>query len=691
MKKITTIRLGHYVLTIDEDAATEIANYLDAIKRRYATEESATEIIGDIEERIGELLQQKQNQQKRTYNTIEDVKEVISQMGPINSESTTEGQESKFSGPKRLYRDPENSIVAGVCGGVAAYFDIDPIIPRIGWVISVFLLGFGIPMYIILWIVIPEAKTTSEKLMMRGQKPTLQNIEDNLKTEFNNLSAKFNNPSTQNRIAGFLNSLFIPLGKIMQSITKIIFSIAMATLIFILITVLFSVTTNTIYLQSYHMILNGQAGLNTMLSAAGDPFWIKILFVVFLFLVISFFGLIAFSNSRNRDRIKLPRRYIGSAIIVAVLILFVLAFDGIRNVNHRTENAVYNENIQVTGDTLLLDVQNLNTEEYGLYTLNEFLEIVPSETGEWRIEQKNVNYGKNGFSGTKRAENTPRMYEIAPGHITLKQGEKVTDIKNQGIRWVKYVLHVPKGKSIKTGSQFHFIENNLTPLNGPNHTFTMDSSGYMAPLVSANNRVNLEKSTEIISIAGYIDVQIIQSTSNFVELVSGPILGNRHWIQANGNQLEIKEDRNWSGTVDKPSYIKIYVNSLERVEVSNLSKVHMSKWQGTRMDIALSGACTFDGKLKLNTLKTSVEGASKCTLEGEVSQIEIEATGASVFDGSELQSEIAQVSGDGASLIQTWTTKRIEGDLDGASKLKLKGNPIQSEMDVDGASSIEKL
>ena len=82
----------------------------------------------------------------------------------------------------------------------------------------------------------------------------------------------------------------------------------------------------------------------------------------------------------------------------------------------------------------------------------------------------------------------------------------------------------------------------------------------------------------------------------------------------------------------------------------------------------------------------------KCFVIGQLTQpLEIEATGASVFDGGKLQSEIAQVSGDGASLIQTWTTKRIEGDLDGASKLKLKGNPIQSEMEVDGASSIEKL
>jgi len=82
-------------------------------------------------------------------------------------------------------------VVAGVCSGIAAYFHADPIWFRIGFIIALFS-GFGFFLYLILWIAIPEARTTAERLEMRGEKVNISNIEKSISDEVGNLKEKLN-------------------------------------------------------------------------------------------------------------------------------------------------------------------------------------------------------------------------------------------------------------------------------------------------------------------------------------------------------------------------------------------------------------------------------------------------------------------------------------------------------------------
>ena len=77
-----------------------------------------------------------------------------------------------------------------MCGGLGAYFNIDPIIIRILFVVLFFLGGASILVYIILWIVLPKAQTAAQKLEMRGEPVTVSNIEKKIREEYE--SAKEN-------------------------------------------------------------------------------------------------------------------------------------------------------------------------------------------------------------------------------------------------------------------------------------------------------------------------------------------------------------------------------------------------------------------------------------------------------------------------------------------------------------------
>jgi len=93
---------------------------------------------------------------------------------------------------RRIYRDPDRRVFGGVCAGISAYLDWDPLIMRILFTVLIFAGGFGLGLYLILWIVLPEARTTAQKLEMRGDPVTIENIKDTVRQEFNTVKEKMN-------------------------------------------------------------------------------------------------------------------------------------------------------------------------------------------------------------------------------------------------------------------------------------------------------------------------------------------------------------------------------------------------------------------------------------------------------------------------------------------------------------------
>ena len=188
MKKTYNINLGGIVFHIDEDAYDLLDKYLSNLRIHFSKEEGAEEIVHDMELRISELFSERLNEKKQVI-TLTDVEEIIAQMGKPEefSEDTTQDtneyiKEEKT--PKRLFRDPDNKVIGGVCSGIAAYLGWDVTAVRIIFIAlalpfilngSLILNGVVIA-YIIAWIIIPEANTAAEKLSMKGMQVNVENI-----------------------------------------------------------------------------------------------------------------------------------------------------------------------------------------------------------------------------------------------------------------------------------------------------------------------------------------------------------------------------------------------------------------------------------------------------------------------------------------------------------------------------------
>jgi phage shock protein PspC (stress-responsive transcriptional regulator) len=186
MKLTVSINLGGYSFNIDEDAYAELKMYLKNLGLHFAGEESSSEILSDIETRMAELFRTKLTTYKQVIS-IEDVRQAISVLGTPEDISDNEGPSSrdKFSSPRyhRMYRDPDHRIIGGVCAGMGAYWDIDPLIVRIIFLALLLAGGVGAIVYIILYIVLPEAKTTAQKIEMKGEPVNIHNIKEAVKKE----------------------------------------------------------------------------------------------------------------------------------------------------------------------------------------------------------------------------------------------------------------------------------------------------------------------------------------------------------------------------------------------------------------------------------------------------------------------------------------------------------------------------
>jgi len=186
MKKTVNINLGGKPFVIDEDAYNEMQKYLNAIEKHFSHTEGFEDIMDDIEVRIAELLEEENEGQIVSMKKVEHVKSIMGRpeaFGSFEEEHTEEPLQASSKG-KRLFRDKEGEVIAGVCSGLAIRLGIaDPI-----WVRLIFLFlamsGVGVMTYIILWVAVPYAKTRNDLLSMKGAAININNITKTIEDGF---------------------------------------------------------------------------------------------------------------------------------------------------------------------------------------------------------------------------------------------------------------------------------------------------------------------------------------------------------------------------------------------------------------------------------------------------------------------------------------------------------------------------
>ena len=200
MNKATNIHLAQTLFSIDEIAYSRLKKYLDQLERLFKNTESAKDILEDIEARIAELFTDLKKDERYVIS-VEDVEKVIDTLGtPEDLAGEDAEQDSPSpSQPKKLFRDPDDRFIGGVAGGLSHYVGLDSVWIRLILLILFFSsVGGVVLVYILLWILVPEAKTTAEKLTMKGEPVNVSNIKKKIKEELDQVSEKVKDVDYEN-------------------------------------------------------------------------------------------------------------------------------------------------------------------------------------------------------------------------------------------------------------------------------------------------------------------------------------------------------------------------------------------------------------------------------------------------------------------------------------------------------------
>jgi phage shock protein PspC (stress-responsive transcriptional regulator) len=292
MKKTINVNLNGRVFTIDEDAYHLLDNYLDNLRIYFGKEDGAAEIIADFESRIEELFSEKIRRGYQVIN-LSHVEEVIARVGKPDdfSEKNGAAEEKETVHPadksakKKFFRNPEDKIIGGVCSGISAHFGWDILLIRIVFIILIFATSLWmIPAYLLVWIFFPEAKTAEQKLQMRGEAITVENIGKMVASEIE----KAGREEKYGCIGGFFKICFIVLGFFLAIFA--LFAIAM--LIAVLFVVLFGAGERMagIVPWSLHNEVAFLTVSNPILASAMFIILLLIPFVVLIYGIVSYFA-----------------------------------------------------------------------------------------------------------------------------------------------------------------------------------------------------------------------------------------------------------------------------------------------------------------------------------------------------------------------------------------------------------------
>ncbi len=231
MEKTFTINISGQIFNINESAFVILEKYLNALKVHFTKIEGGDEIIIDIEMRIAELLNEKL-QRHKVVVTKEDIQEIISILGEVedfieddeqeSSESKSKQKSETTEKNKQLYRDTEDNVFGGVARGLAYYLGINVIFVRLAFIVLLFAFTSGFWIYIILWLVIPNAKTSVQKLEMKGEPINISNIEKSIREEFGKVKDNIESGKLSDKLGYHVNRIFNVFFQILKFIFKFI-------------------------------------------------------------------------------------------------------------------------------------------------------------------------------------------------------------------------------------------------------------------------------------------------------------------------------------------------------------------------------------------------------------------------------------------------------------------------------------
>ncbi|WP_273277321.1 PspC domain-containing protein [Maribacter polysiphoniae] len=490
MNKTVNINLANRLFHMDEEAYNKMRRYLEAIKRSFANTPGSDEIQADIEARIAELFYEKLENERQVI-TLKEVDHIISVMGqpedymidedifedePINKSKSASSSNTRV---KKLYRDREHRYVAGVCSGLEHYLGLDALWIRIIFILLAVTTGFGFIAYILLWILVPEAVTTAQKLDMTGKPVNISNIERKVKEGIDDVADRVKSVDYEkvgNTVKSSSKTFFDTIGEIFMFLFKVFGKFIGIILILIGAATLIGLFVGLFTVGIMDMIHIPGVDFYNMVNSTNAPVWLVSLLAFFVvgipFFFVLYLGLKILVNNLksigNIAKFSLLGLWLISLITLVVL--------GIRQAAaHAYSDSISVEQsikFEVPNDTLLISMQpseyfekrrNMSIDGVMVTATDEGEEILVSDDVRLSLKKSKdsivrvkIRKDANGSSFNEAKEiarNIEYSYSVEGNSIVFDDfliSAMQYKFRDQEV-WI--TLYVPEGKTIQFDSE----------------------------------------------------------------------------------------------------------------------------------------------------------------------------------------------------------------------------------------------
>ena len=332
MNKTVSIHINGKIYNLEEQAYELIDRFLKKTRSNLTHELFSNQVTKDVEIVIAEY-----------FSEMTKDKEVIVLDEALSIIQKITGN-NEIKSDKKLFRDSDDGIVAGVSGGLASYWGIDAIWIRLPLIILLFVYGLGVLIYLLLWLLIPRAKSTADKLQMKAIAVTVDNIAEKIKYDFeatkiqNDWSSEqdieiWNKDGWQSKTAYFFDRLTQQFAKVFARFFQFsgrFVGVFMFLLGFVLLVVLYITTFQVEPLSRYFLLGKEYLSIDTIgnLTFENQKFikWFKIGFFISIAspLLAMILGGIVLWFKRFRGR-SLLGAINGLLFIIGLSILFTLS------------------------------------------------------------------------------------------------------------------------------------------------------------------------------------------------------------------------------------------------------------------------------------------------------------------------------------------------------------------------------
>jgi len=481
MNKTVNINLAGTFFHIDEDAYGKLQRYLVAIKKSLSDPQGSDEIIKDIEARIAELFSEKLASSTQVV-TLKELDEVIAVMGQPEDyavdddmfEDAPRPSRKSRSSHKQLFRDIDNKFISGVSAGLSHYLGLDAVWVRLIWILlTLFSSGTFIFVYILFWILVPAAESTSDKLKMTGEPINISNIEKKFKEGYETVADKVKNADYDKygqKVKNSSATFFDTLGNIFLTLFKIFVKFIGIIVIIVSLTTLVGLLIGLFTAGSFGMWGHGEfTDWYQLVDTTQSPLWLISLLTFFAvgipFFVLFILGLKMLIN--NLKSIGTPAK-----ITLFVIWLVSIVGLGVLGIRQATETAytgeyVVEETLPVrSGDTLNIAMYSNEKYEYDarrrgglkieynendekiIYSTDVRLIVRSTTDSVGRIVIQKQAEGPDYLSAKKKAEVINYSYQFSGNTLTL-DSYLTTDFENKyRDQEIEVIVYLPIGTII---------------------------------------------------------------------------------------------------------------------------------------------------------------------------------------------------------------------------------------------------